>query len=55
MKQWGRVGEEAGSREIGINDAKRSENGGRGGRQGQGVGMGHPWVGVNWVTLEYDG
>ena len=47
------MGEEAGSREIGINDAKKRKWG-QGGRQGKGVGMGHPWVGVNWVTLEYD-
>lgn len=49
------MGEEAGSRKIGINDAKKKAKMGQGGRQGQGVGMGHPWVGVNGVTLEHDG
>ena len=47
----GKVGEEAGSRETSINDAKKSENGGR---QGQEAGIGHPGGGVDGKTLKYD-
>jgi len=28
---------------------------GEGGREGQGVWMGYPWVGINGITLGYDG
>ena len=51
----GKVGEEAGSRETSINDAKKSENGDRVSWQEQGNGMGHARDGEYRGTIQYGG
>ena len=48
------MGEEAGSRETCITDVKKTKMEAGGAGRGR-VGMGHPGVGVNGITLGYNG